>query len=466
MSPALWSSQQEFEQAINGTCAIKRGELAITDVKAFREKLIDELVWNAVFNENSDLKDTSRWIIWEAALVLGAIPASIHDLYMERAHNEYEWMTVPAINIRGLTYDVARTVFRSLIKNDAQAAIFEIARSEISYTNQRPAEYASTVLAAAIKENYAAPVFLQGDHFQINAKKYTAGPKEEIEAVKNLIREAIEAGFYNIDIDASTVVDLSKNTILDQQRANFEVTAEFTKFIRRLEPKGVTISIGGEIGEVGGKNSTIEELTAFMEGYNAVLNVKNRGRTVGISKISVQTGTAHGGVVLPDGSIAKVKLDFDTLEQLGRIAREQFHIGGAVQHGASTLPEGAFDHFPRRQTLEVHLATGFQNTIYDSPSLPKELKNEIYAWLDKTQAGEKKDGETQEQFYYKTRKKGLGPFKRELWSLPSDPRDAIMEELSKTFDMLFKKLGIVGSERLIEKYIRPNVVHKKGIMAP
>jgi len=27
---------------------------------------------------------------------------------------------------------------------------------------------------------------------------------------------------------------------------------------------GVTISIGGEIGEVGGKNSTVEELAAFM----------------------------------------------------------------------------------------------------------------------------------------------------------------------------------------------------------
>jgi len=37
--------------------------------------------------------------------------------------------------------------------------------------------------------------------------------------------------------------------------------------IRDLEPDGITISVGGEIGEVGGKNSTVEELQAFMEGY-------------------------------------------------------------------------------------------------------------------------------------------------------------------------------------------------------
>src|SRR3712207_7686140 len=56
--------------------------------------------------------------------------------------------------------------------------------------------------------SFRGPVFIQGDHFQINAKKYAADPEPEVEAVRAIAREAIAAGFYNIDIDTSTLVDL------------------------------------------------------------------------------------------------------------------------------------------------------------------------------------------------------------------------------------------------------------------
>lgn len=460
MSPTLWNTQQDLEKAINGICTIRQGDLLIADASAFRQELVDELAWNAVFNTNEAVISTARWLIWEASQILGSPSASIHDLYMERAHNEYEFVTVPAINIRGLTYDVARTIFRSMKKSSTGAVIFEIAKSEVEYTKQRPAEYASVVLAAALREGYDGPVFIQGDHFQVNAKKYVTNPREEIESLKKLIAEAVEAGFYNIDIDSSTIVDLAKPTVLDQQRANFEVCAGLTKHIRRLEPKGITISVGGEIGEVGGKNSTVDELTAFMEGYNSSLGTA-KNRIIGISKISVQTGTSHGGVPLPDGTIAKVKLDFDVLEKLGSVAREQFHIGGVVQHGASTLPEDAFGHFPSKQTLEVHLATGFQNTIYDCSAFPKETREKIYSWLAANCANERKAGDSDEQFYYKTRKKGFGPFKKELMELSVADRSAIMAELSRIFDMLFKKLNVVGSKKLTSKYIKPAEIHRR-----
>ncbi|PIU54645.1 MAG: aldolase, partial [Deltaproteobacteria bacterium CG07_land_8_20_14_0_80_38_7] len=213
-------------------------------------------------------------------------------------------------------------------------------------------------------ENYKGPVFIQGDHFQVNAKKFAKDPKAELASLKQLIEEAITAGFYNIDIDASTLVDLSKSEITDQQKPNFTITAELAKFIRSLEPKNITISIGGEIGEVGGSNSTEEELNFFIEGFNGIMSLDTKNTPAGLSKVSIQTGTTHGGVVLANGSIAKVKMDLDTLEKLGDVARENFKIGGVVQHGASTLPESAFDNFPKRETLEVHLATAFQNTIY------------------------------------------------------------------------------------------------------
>ncbi|MDD4908603.1 MAG: class II fructose-bisphosphate aldolase, partial [Candidatus Omnitrophica bacterium] len=225
--------------------------------------------------------------------------------------------------------------------------------------------------------------------------------------------------------------------------------AKLTQFIRRIEPKGVTVSVGGEIGEVGHQNSTPEDLRAFMEGFKERL----RKGLIGISKISIQTGTSHGGVVLPDGSIAQVKLDFDTLKNLSALAVKEFGLGGAVQHGASTLPSDMFNKFPEVGTAEVHLATEFQNMIFDSKHFPAELKARIYEWLKTNAANERKEGETDEQFFYKTRKKALGPFKKEIMSLPQGTRDAIAADIEARFEFLFRQLKAVNNREVVDKFI-------------
>jgi fructose/tagatose bisphosphate aldolase len=410
---------------------------------------IDALVKDAVFAPDDQAREKSQQTIRELASTQGIFPASTQGLYEASGKGLYSGITVPAINIRGITYQVARAVFRAALKDRVGAFIFEIARSEIGYTRQRPAEYAACVLAAAIREGFKGPVFLQGDHFQINSGKYGSEPEDELDAIRELIQEAVEAGFFNIDIDASTLVDLERKTLAEQQEKNCLVTAEMTKFIRNIEPRGITISVGGEIGEVGKRNSTVEDLEAFMSGYFRLL-----GRNVkGISKISVQTGTTHGGVVLPDGSIASVEIDFNTLEELSKVARKEYGIGGAVQHGASTLPDEAFGHFPRAGAVEVHLATGFQNIIYDSPHFPKGLLNDIYRHLSEKYINERKQGETEEQFLYKTRKKAFGDFKKEMWSLPEGNLRGIREELENRFSLLFQKLNVIGTRSLVSRFV-------------
>src|SRR6266516_901109 len=286
---------------------------------------IDALVRRAVFG-TEDEKAHARWMIWELGQKAGVRPASIHDLYLARGRGDVPPFTTPAMNVRILSYDAGRAIFRAAKKLDAGAVICEIARSEIAYTDQRPAEYVAVMTAAALREGFTGPLFIQGDHVQVNAKKYAADPAAELQALKALIEEELHAGFYNIDVDTSTLVDLSKQTLDEQQRVNYERAAEFTRFIRDREPEGVTVSVGAEIGEVGGKNSDVHELKAFMEGYNRTL--KRLGTSPGISKISVQTGTSHGGVVLPDGSIAKVQLDLAALKALSRDARGTYGLGG------------------------------------------------------------------------------------------------------------------------------------------
>jgi len=432
------------------------GKVSVTDEEKLRGSPVDTLAKRAVFGDTGQ-QASARWLLWELGQVLAIYPASIHELYIARGRGEAPLnFTVPAINLRAMAYDSARAVFRAALPRRVGALIFEIARSEIGYTNQRPAEYLSVVMAAAIKEGYRGPLFVQGDHFQVNAKKFKIDPEGELQAVSDLADEAIRAGFYNIDIDTSTLVDLSYPTVDEQQRNNYEVCANLTAFIREREPEGITISVGGEIGEIGEKNSDETELRAYMDGYNRALP---KGM-VGLSKISIQTGTSHGGVPLPDGTLAQVKIDFNVIKELSRVAREAYTMAGAVQHGASTLPDEAFNQFVQNEAAEVHLATGFQNIVYDHEAMPKELRERIYEHIRTAHANEQKEGQTEEQFIYKTRKKGLGPFKEDLWGLAEDVRGAIRTNLEEKFGFLFDQLNVGDTMELASRYAPPVEIHK------
>lgn len=443
----IYESVYEIRQGLKDAIKVKDGRVEVLDLKKLQDGGIDVLAHSAVFGAEA-VKQYARWLIWEIGQTLGARPASIHEFYMARGKGQWKNRTVPAMNIRFTNYDTTRAALRAAKKTRAGALIFEIARSEMSYTEQAPAEFSAMIIAAAIKEGYFHPLFIQGDHFQVKAAKFKTSPDGAIKEVTDLILEAIPAGFWNIDIDTSTLVTLEPPTLDEQQFANYSRSAEITKFVRDHEPKGVTISLGGEIGEVGEKNSTPDELDAYMSGYDKTL--KKLGNYVGLSKISVQTGTSHGGIVLPDGSIAKVAVDFDTLKVLGEQARK-WSAGGAVQHGASTLPEDMFHKFPEVETLEIHLATGFMNLFMDHKAFPARLTEKIQKFLDVAAADERKAGQTDAQFYYKSRKKAVGPFKPEMWGLPEAVKAELYQALEDQFVFFYKQLNVTDTVDLVEK---------------
>ncbi len=438
-----------LNQACSDVLELKGEAITILNQKKLREELIDYLIYTVVFSPDLESRKKAHRIIWLAAGKLGVYPASIQSLYMAMGRGEVQGFTTPAMNFRCLTYDVARRVFRVAEAIRAGAFIFEIAKSEMEYTFQSPSEYTACVLSAAIKEGYQGPVFLQGDHFQFKTVLYRADPEREIEKIKALTEKAINAGFYNIDIDASTLVDYTKQTLKEQQYHNYLCTALLTEFIREIQPQGITISVGAEIGHIGGKNSTVDEAKAFMEGF-----VKELGDGLtGISKLSVQTGTAHGGVPLPDGTVAEVKLDFEVLRLIGELVRKQYGLSGTVQHGASTLPDELFDKFPENNCSEIHLATGFQNIMYEHA--PQELVENVYRYIKENFSSDWKEEMTEQQFIYKSRKRGFGPFKKKWWFLPEDSKQRILDEIEKKLRLLFEKLNIKGTKKSVDRYVLP-----------
>ena len=441
---------KELLELVDNSLAVDGANVKVLDANKFR-KHIGKLVERSALASDSSA-GWSRYLIRAAALELGVYPASIHDLYMARGRGDAPMtFTTPAFNLRALSFHAASAMFRAANKINGGAFIFELARSEMSYSAQRPSEYATNILAAAVAEGFVGPVFIQGDHFQVSAKRYAADAEAELQAVRDLSIEAMAAGFYNIDVDTSTLVDIHLPTVEEQQALNSKLSSELSAFIRANEPAGVTISIGGEIGEVGTVNSTEPELRAYMDAYNANLQKLAPGKP-GLSKISVLTGTSHGGTVLADGSLAEVTIAFDVLRDLSRVARKEYGMGGTVQHGASTVAEENFNKFVQHEAIEVHLATNFTTMFFDN--VPAEFKKEMYAWLDVNSAADRKPGMTDEQFYYKTRKNAVGPFKAKSYALPEAAKAKLVKAWEAQFDKLFNLLGVKDTKNYTEKFIK------------
>lgn len=418
---------------------------------------IDQLIHDANF-ETGEKQAQAHLNIYNLALETDNIPCSIAPIYFARGKNELPHnFTIPAFNLRGLTYQTAQTIFNQAKKQNVGLFIFELARSEMNYTDQPPAVYASNILAAAIKTNWHQPIFIQCDHFQ--AKKDDSGNIKagEVDAIKKLINQAINAGFYNVDIDGSPLIRHSEN-LTEQQTDNAKYVAEIANFIRQIQPQGITISLGGEIGEIGSQhNSTNQDISAFMDLFLANFATDKAG----LSKLAVQTGTSHGGVVDAQGNVVRAEVAFDNIKQMSVFCRDNYGMGGVVQHGASTLNKEEFAKFPESEAIEIHLATGLQNTIFNHPSFPAELLTEIYDWIDQDLQSEKKEGQTQQQFHYKMLKKSWKQFKQQMFTLSSEVIEPIMFTLAEKFEFYFNTLGVINSDKIVKQLIKPiKIKHK------
>jgi fructose/tagatose bisphosphate aldolase len=454
---SVYGTSADLMKSISGLTLAEKA-VRITDENQVRRSM-DALAFNSVDfgkgrSASSEVIRLSRYLISEVGRQLGVVPASVFPLYAAMARQEVgRSMTVAAINIRGDAYNTARAMFRAALANRVGAVILELARSEMSYTNQPPPEYAAAMTAAAVREGFRGRLFLQGDHYQIKADKYHAHPEGELTALRDLIRESIFAGFGQIDIDTSTLERRGEEgiSVEDAVRQNAELTASFTDFTRNLEDKEklpYTISLGGESGEVGKTNTTVEEYRAYMDILKDQL--ASKGIDKGISKISVNTGTVHGGVRLPDGTVAQVRIDFDTLKAISQEARKD-GLAGAVQHGASTLPDDVFNRFVEYETAEVHLATGFQDITMDN--MPKNLIDALYDWVRENCADERKPDQTEVQFLVASRKKAWGPNKEMTWRMDEGARRKAAEALEAKFAFLFQQLNLVDTMDLVEKFV-------------
>lgn len=440
-------------QSMLHSLSIKDDRIVI-DNKSQLASNIHVLAWLAAFASPA-AKLAAHQAAWNIAAAAGIYCASTEALYRQIASQSVRGITVPAMNMRAIAFHSARGIFRSMCNHNVGAAIFELSRGEIGFTGQRPREYATVILSAAIAEGYSGPVFLQGDHFQISAARYRQDPQTEVSAVKDLIQEAVDAGFFNIDIDTSLLVDLSFESVDEQQKPNYELTAELAIYARSVQPAGVCLSLGGEIGEVGEHNSTVEELDAYLQGFQRSMPSSEATPEPGLAKVSVQTGTRHGGNILADGSVGDMNIDFTLIHQLSETCRTPHGAAGCVQHGASMLSIEKIARLPKANCIEVHLAAAFLNVVYEQ--LPTELVQQADNWIRDTHADEWKPDWSEPQFIHHGRRYPIGRNKRLWWDASPDHKQLTAKLADRAIEY-FTALNVLNTHDQVSAITPPFVV--------
>ena len=189
--PTPAQSVTDLLHALDPYCRVEGPSVRITDEHGFRIDGIKTLVWTATFSDDADTVAAARWIVWEASQELGARscehPRPVHGARPRRGARLHRAGHQPAH--AGLRHG------RGHVPRGA------VARRRRDHLRARP-QRAGIHLPAAWRVHHqrarrlhrgrlAGPVFVQGDHYQFNAKKYAADPEgDDRGACARLTRDA------------------------------------------------------------------------------------------------------------------------------------------------------------------------------------------------------------------------------------------------------------------------------------
>jgi len=447
------SSQKALFELLETACTLDGAELVeITDSEKLQSDVIYTLQYHASVSENEEVKTACIYWIRKIAGAMNITTGSNVDFYDKKASGEYQFFTVPAVNLRMATFHKARALVRAADALELPHLVMELAVSEMGYTAQEKREFVALVKAAYISLGITdRTLYLQADHYQLDPKKYAEDSGKEMQRVKDLIAKAIEAGVYNIDIDASKFeTDDPNKTDRENQAENARLTAELFHFIRQYERENdlpCVISVGGEVGEVGGENTKYPQVNAYLDMVREHMQELGSGDAKGLSKVSINVGSAHGGVLGPDGQpLDVVPLDFTAHHDLYMLGKDPMSSGEhvvTVQHGASTLPKKYFPLFPAMHVGEIHLATGFQNVVWsvlekEDTTLFEKMKNLAHEHFAEKIAGHK----TEAIGFMKERKRVTQFIKKDLLLSPAVPviEKALETEFTEIFSSLYTLL--------------------------
>ncbi|MBU0761434.1 MAG: class II fructose-bisphosphate aldolase [Candidatus Altiarchaeota archaeon] len=347
---------------------------------------------------------------------------------------------VMATNIR-ITHS-ARGIMLAAKELDA-AVMFEIAKSEIGYTDQPPKEFVRNIEQIAQEVEFNQPYVIHGDH--IGIKENTS---EAVGAGEKLIKDMLDAGFTSFAIDASHNFDVGAPTVRQQLRDNIEITCKLAKLIP--EQAGLEV----EVGEVGKKDPKTGEkaLTTVEEAKTYIQAIKDAGFNPNL--IATNNGTAHGNTYDVNGNLVEqVGID---IERTKAIADAIAPFGTYVaQHGITGTPLNMMHLLIGAGVLKGNVGTNWQNVALDS--MPHDLVSRMEDWTLKSPHAEKmkakKPGISRNELVGKNIKNAIKVFKPEIDALSGDDRAKVDEATKNSALAFFKAFKAEGTASAVREYI-------------
>jgi len=412
----------------------------LNKARLWADNIIDALIQTALFAESEEVKSFTRWLIRETGKQIGNFPASLHPLYQTLAddsENVSHQYVIPSIDISGMTYEMARAVYRARQRTDTGPVIFELNDSDQMADATPLSDYTVSVIAAAIKEQHAengwGPIFLKRN-LKVNIDRSSEELEGKLRELTDTIDRTLDAGIYNISIDAS-VPDGDDNTVEPDPTENARITAELVRYIRSKEPKNTPVTVSGTL--TISENLTIapKQLRTFLQEFQQQISSEEAEKDVrGIATVSIRRSNNSADNSGSDGKLVWSDSNKDMLTNLSNIAREEFALFGIVPRDIPQLSEQSLSDLSDENVTELQYSRDFQNFILNHPRFPRHLGKQIQT------SSQEKNGVS---------------LKKHLWEIEPHLLGIIMRDLEEEFVTLFDRLGIHHTSKLLRSYFQP-----------
>ncbi len=202
----------------------------------------------------------------------------------------------------------------------------------------------SRFASAILQHEYRGPLFIQADHLKFDGSRFENDREKLLEELKSKTKNAIRLGIFNINYDASELVDMEAFRISEKMLMNLKMVAMATNlWVRFFQPSGVVVSVSGIMGtsdnSLPGESGLKEFLQRLLkEGSRLRFGVSGED----ISKIEIPA------TKIDQGSVNKIN-------QLNEVVRRDIKMGGVVIDAGLLKDMNAYLPFSELRICELKM---------------------------------------------------------------------------------------------------------------
>ena len=202
----------------------------------------------------------------------------------------------------------------------------------------------SRVALVALLHKYHGPLFIQANHLKFDGSRFEDDREKLLEELKSKTKQAIHLGIFNINYDASQLVDMEASRITEKMLMNLKMVAMATNlWVRNFQPNGVVVSVSGNMGKSAGSLPGEADVKEFLQRM-----LKEGSR--------LRFGVAGEDISKVEIPLPKINQEtINQINQLNEIVRQDIKIGGVVLDVGTVKDMDAYLPFSALRICELKM---------------------------------------------------------------------------------------------------------------